>query len=101
MGDHMILNCYFQVDDNNSNAIHQTMPSNLFQQNSQNNGCRNIHYSNALRNNFFGNNKQQVNKCYVVSSNLRWVQKLIIIPTKHRGCHDITTIVTTIALHLI
>ena len=78
----------FHSTNNSMNGINNYVP----QQNSQNSTFRGTHFSNGSNKKKFANNNLQEKKCFVFS-NLKWVQKLIIIPTKHRGCHDITNTV--------
>jgi len=68
------------------------------QHSSQNDDFKNLHLSNKSTSKYLGSSSSCEKNYNVVLSNLRWIQKLIIIPSKQGGCHDITSTVMIIGI---
>lgn len=86
------LKCFLQGVDNTQQYLQDIdTPYNF-----QNDDSKNFNLSNNSTSKYLGSSSSHKNKYSVVLSSLRWIQKLIIIPSKHGGCHDITSTVMII-----
>jgi len=72
--------------------------TNASQHNSQNDDFKNLHLSTKSTSKYLESSSPCEKMYNVVLSNLRWIQKLIIIPSKQGGCHDITSTVMIIGI---
>lgn len=97
-GKPIFLKCFLQGIDNTQQSFQDIDAS---QYNFQNDVLKNFHPSSRSTSTYLGSSSSQETKYSVVLSNLRWIQKLIIIPSKGGGCHDITSTVMIIVINFL